>query len=103
MHNMRFFLLTLLEKKILVDIIREKNKDKYIIYIKTLTQDCFNRVQMYGKADGTKCKDKKLVKYAINRARNNIKVTLDSRRMLANHFLQVVVLELKQWPWRHLR
>lgn len=73
-------------------------------YIKNLTQDCFNRVQMYGKADGTKnVRIKKLVKYAINRARNNIKVTLDSRRMLANHFLQVVVLELKQWPWRHLR
>lgn len=31
-------------------------------YIKNLTQDCFNRVQMYGKADGTKCKDKKISK-----------------------------------------
>lgn len=78
-------------------------KNKYIICIKNLTQDCFNGVQMYGKADGTKYKDDKLVKCAIDHFRNNIKVTLDCRRILANRSSLVVVLELKPWPWRHLQ
>lgn len=66
-----------------------------MLYVKDLTQDCFNGVQMYGKADGTKCKGEKLVKCATNNARNNIKVTLDSRRMPANHSSRAVVPELR--------
>lgn len=67
-------------------------------YVRNLTQDCFNGVQMYGKADGTKCKDDKLVKCAIDYFRNNIRVTLDFRWISANRSSRVVVLELKLWP-----
>lgn len=65
-----------------------------MIKVLNLTQDCFNGVQVYeAKAGSIRLKDTELIKCISNNENNNIIVTLDFRRMLTNHFSQVVGLE----------